>query len=103
MSLIIYGDIISQPVRAVWGLCLANPTKVTDWKRVDIRLSKGDHKKAEMIQKNPNGKMPFMVEVQDGQEKMSMFESHAMMKYICASRKLDDHWYPTSDGKDVKM
>jgi len=25
-----------------------------------------------------------------------VYESHAIMKYICDIKKLPDHWYPTS-------
>ena len=27
-----------------------------------------------------------------------LYESHAIMKYLCSTRKVDDHWYP----KDLK-
>ena len=30
-----------------------------------------------------------------------MNESHAIMRYICASRQLPDHWYPTSANRDI--
>ena len=35
-------------------------------------------------------------------ETFNMFESHAIMKYICASRKLPQHWYPTDDTDEAK-
>ena len=44
-----------------------------------------------------------MKETVDGKTDFNMFESHAIMKYICMSRKLDDHWYPTSVNKDHKL
>ena len=30
-----------------------------------------------------------------------MFESHAIMKFICGYKKLPDHWYPTSPQRDL--
>ena len=32
-----------------------------------------------------------------------MYESHAIMKFVCEFKKLPDHWYPTSPGKDLEM
>ena len=35
--------------------------------------------------------------IKDGD--FSLYESHAIMKYICASRNLEDYWYP----KNIKQ
>ena len=32
-----------------------------------------------------------------------MFESHAIMKFICGYKRLPDHWYPTSNLRDLGM
>ena len=32
-----------------------------------------------------------------------MFESHAMMKFLCYTKNLPDHWYPTSEGHDINI
>ena len=102
MSIQIVGDVVSQPVRATWALCLCNPEKIKDWKRVDIRLSKAENKTKEMMEKNPSGKVPFMIEVgEDGRENLRLFESHTILKYICAKYSLPDHWYPTSPNRDI--
>ena len=39
--------------------------------------------------------MPAFKEVRPGKEDFNMFESHAIMKYICSVRDLPQHWYPT--------
>ena len=48
-------------------------------------------------------KVPAIKDSQPGQPDFNMFEAAAIMKYICASRKLDDHWYPTSPNGDLKL
>ena len=34
-------------------------------------------------------------------KEFNMFESHAMMKYICASRNLPEHWYPLGNSDEA--
>ena len=98
----IYGDVLSQPVRAVWILASENSKKV-EWKRHDLRISQGEHYKDEFKRKFPVGKVPAMTEVIDGHPDFHLFESHSIMKYICSSRQLPDHWYPTSDNRDIQL
>ena len=39
---------------------------------------------------SPTSKVPSIVDNDD----FKMFESHAIMKYLCHSRGLPQHWYP---------
>ena len=47
--------------------------------------------------------MPAFKEVKAGEADFNMFESHAIMKYICATRNLPDHWYPKDAKSRAKM
>ena len=38
-----------------------------------------------------------------GGQDFNMFESIAIMKYLCALKHLPDHWYPTSANRDIKL
>ena len=90
MTLEIYGDYISQPVRAVFALATIESSAMGDFKIIEISITKNDHKKSSEYRAiNPFMKMPALKE-----EDFTMFESHAMMKYICKSRNLSEHWYP---------
>jgi glutathione S-transferase len=44
-----------------------------------------------------------MKEVREGKEDFNMFESHAIMKYMCNVRGLDQHWYPTQPRTKEEM
>ena len=45
--LYLYGDLQSQPTRALWVLAMENEAKIGKWKRVDVNLSKFDQYKPE--------------------------------------------------------
>ena len=45
----------------------------------------------------PTSKVPAIVD-KDG---FKMFESHAIMKYLCNTRGLADHWYPLNDCEQI--
>ena len=64
-------------------------------------MSKMEHLEEEYLKINPNGKVPAMVDTKDGFN-FSLFESHAIMKYICRSRNLPDTWYPSSDQRNYE-
>lgn len=89
--LVIYGDLMSQPTRAVVLLCkLAG----IPYQFQLIRILKGDHKKPEYLNINPDGRIPA---IKDGDFTLS--ESHAIMSYLCQSRRVADHWYPSDIGR----
>ena len=91
-SLILIGDLHSQPSRAIWALATIEADKMGPWTMKQINLGKKEHLTREMRQLNPSLKAPAMI---DGDFKM--FESHAILKYLCYSRDLPDHWYPKQD------
>ena len=99
----IYADLTSQPARACVALCTIETERVRDWEHVRVRLSKAEHRTPEYKKMNPNGKVPAMRVVTAGKPDFHLFESHAMMKYICQAKQLPDHWYPTSSSKDIEM
>ena len=73
---------------------------------MDVNLAKFEQYKVDYKKINPVGKVPAMMEEvrkPDGQvERFTMFESHAIMKYICQSRQLADHWYPRNGDAETK-
>ena len=95
----LYGDVKSQPARAVWIFVLENEKLIGPYKICEVRISKNEHKTPEFLSINPIGKVPAIKD--ESANDLKMFESHAIMKYICQSRKLADHWYPTSSNKDI--
>eukprot|EP01015_Nassula_variabilis_P023892 TRINITY_DN450_c0_g3_i2.p1 TRINITY_DN450_c0_g3~~TRINITY_DN450_c0_g3_i2.p1 ORF type:complete len:246 (-),score=52.82 TRINITY_DN450_c0_g3_i2:99-836(-) len=91
MSLTIYGDLMSQPTRAVVAFCeLAN----IEYEFEEIRVLRGEQQTREYTQVNPSQRVPA---IKDGD--LSMFESHAILRYLARSRKVEDHWYPEKDAK----
>lgn len=84
----IYADLVSQPSRAVVLFCRAaripHEVKLT-------RLAKGANRTPEFRKLNPLGLVP-VAEFEDG---WALAESHAIMKYLCATHdEVDDCWYP---------
>ncbi|KAA0168855.1 hypothetical protein FNF31_00016 [Cafeteria roenbergensis] len=88
-SVRIYADFVSQPSRAVILFCRAaripHEVKLT-------RLAKGANRTAEFLKLNPLGQVP-VAEFEDG---WALAESHAIMKYLCATHpEVEDSWYPS--------
>ena len=52
-------------------------------------LMKEEHKSPEYLKLNPNGLIPTMVEGD-----FILYESHAILRYLADSWKVEDHWYP---------
>ena len=92
MEISLYGDVASQPARAVWILAY-----------VEINLSKMEQYDPKYKQINPIGKVPAMKVSTPGGQDFNMFESIAIMKYLCGLKNLPDHWYPTSANRDIKL
>lgn len=53
-----------------------------------VALEKGEHLSPEYIAINPNHQVPALI---DG--KLTLFESNAILRYLCTKHKLTD-WYP---------
>lgn len=86
MGLRVYGDELSDPTRAVLAFLKLNNVP---YEFVFVNLWKGEQRKPEYLEVNPLGKVPAIDD--DG---FRLAESHAIMKYIHATRHLPDHWYP---------
>ena len=96
----IYIASCSQPSRSVMALATINASKLGPFKMHYLNLGNFEHKKPEMLKINPEGQIPFISD-KDGQ--FTLIESHAIMKYICQSRNLPEHWYPKSIEGQAKV
>ncbi len=87
----LYIDYISQPARAVLALCKFNniPHEV-----VEVRVFRNQQNESSFAKINPLRKIPALEE-----EGFTLSESHAMMRYLCNSRKVAPNWYPQNDVK----
>lgn len=84
----LYMDWLSQPSRAVAIFCDINriPVDITE-----VKILKKMVRSEEFKQINPNMKVPA---IKEGD--FTLYESHAILRYLCNSRGLNDHWYPTN-------
>lgn len=84
----LYVDLISQPSRAVAVFAKAAAIPLT---LQTTRLAKGENQTPAFAKLNPVKQVPVLQE-EDG---WTLSESHAIMKYLCATR-LDESqlWYP---------
>ncbi|XP_026286575.1 glutathione S-transferase 1-like [Frankliniella occidentalis] len=89
MAIILYGDELSPPVRAVMLTCKALGI---DYEFKKVSLLNGDHLKPEFVKINPLHTVPT---IQDGD--FVIYDSHAIATYL-ADKASDDSWYP----KDIK-
>ena len=100
----LYGDIQSQPTRALWTLAECEKDRMGAFKRVNVHLSKLEQYDKDFKKINPVGKVPaFKLDGEGTTPDFNMFESHAIMKFICGLKQLPDHWYPTSPNRDLKL
>ncbi|EWS75951.1 glutathione S-transferase, amine-terminal domain protein (macronuclear) [Tetrahymena thermophila SB210] len=91
-TLSLYMDWMSQPSRCVAIFCMINkiPVDISE-----VKILKGQLRSQEYKRINPNMRVPT---IKDG--KFVLYESHAILKYLIASRAqyIPEHWYP----KDIK-
>lgn len=87
----IYGYLLSQPVRAVIMLCKFNNIP---FEHINVRAAQGETHKADFRKMFPLRQVPTIDD--DG---FKLGESHAILRYLCGSRKLDDKWYPSDPKK----
>ncbi|KAH8940822.1 hypothetical protein BDL97_14G004600 [Sphagnum fallax] len=99
-NLTLYVDLLSQPCRAVTILCsgmIDDDDDDDEDARVNeieadvqiISLWKKQNREPPFLAINPLGKVPA---INDGGFTLS--ESHTIMRYLAATRKVADHWYP---------
>jgi len=90
MTLKLYVDLMSQPSRAVLLFCLE--TNIPHQVEM-VQLMKLQNKTPEFSALNPNRRVPVIDD-----NGFVLYESHTIMRYLAATRKVADQWYP-SDPK----
>ena len=65
-----------------------------EYVKVAVNLARGEHMTDELRKLNPSNKVPAMIETRSDNSTFPMFESHAIMKYLCYSRDLPESFYP---------
>jgi len=63
--------------------------------KIHLDLLKGEQRTPEYLAINPFGRVPAIVE-EDG---FVLFESSTVLKYLCNTRDVPDHWYPKDPRK----
>ena len=91
----LYVDDGSQPARAIMIFWVFNNIP---FEKVSTRLIKRDNYSEEYKKINPMMQIPAM---KDGDFCLS--QSHAIMKYLHATRNCADHWYPADHKKRAKV
>jgi len=95
MVLKIYFDFLSQPSRAVLLLARANSIPC---KEIPVALRKGEHKTDEFEKINRFQKVPAIDH--DG---FLLAESVAILRYMCRTFPVKDHWYPKDSQAMAKV
>ena len=91
----IFGFPMSGPSRSVKTLCIHAKIE-HEW--VEVFLPKGEQRSDEHLQRNPHGKVPAL---EDGDH--TVFESIAILKYICDTKLGDTPLYPKDPKKRAKV
>lgn len=89
----IYGFHLSQPSNAVRMTANAIGLK---YEYHELNAPKGEHRAPEHVKRHPAGKMPA---IEDGE--LTLFESTAIMKYLC--KKAGSDMYPDDLIKQAKV
>jgi glutathione S-transferase len=94
-DLIVYGDYMSQPSRAVFAFCLLN--KIPHQVQI-VSVVAMDQYSAEFKAVNPNAKVPAISD-----NGLKLFESNTILRYLHDTRKCADHWYPKEERARAKV
>lgn len=95
MVLQLHLDWLSEPCRAVAILLLENNI---EHEVHEVNVVKGETRTEAFQQINPAGKVPAITD--DG---FQLNESHTIMRYLCATRNLPDHYYPSDVKQRAKV
>eukprot|EP01080_Neovahlkampfia_damariscottae_P008081 gene8081-12542_t len=94
-KLVIHGNYLSEPSRAVLWFCMINNIP-HEFKNID--LSKFEHLKKDFAKKNPSKKIPFIED-----KGVFIYEHGAILRYLCQKYNTPDHWYPSDPEKRAKV
>ena len=93
----LYFDWNSQPSRAIISFCRINLIPV---ELQEVRIGKRQHFTEEFRKINPAQAVPVLAEVDmKTNEVWYLFESNAILRYLCEKFKVADHWYPKDPVK----
>ncbi|CAF1215973.1 unnamed protein product [Didymodactylos carnosus] len=95
MVLHLYIDWLSQPCRAVAMLLMDNNI---EHQVHEVSFMKKETQSAAYKEVNPAGKLPSIVD-----DDFHLGESHTIMRYLCTSRNLPDHYYPNDIKQRAKV
>ena len=90
-----YLDHFSQPCRAVHAFCVEAGIPFTIR---ETRLAKGENLHPDFLRINPWGTVPAIVH-----NNHCIYESHAILVYLCENFPVPDHWYPKCPEKRLKL
>ncbi|XP_023707304.1 glutathione S-transferase theta-1 [Cryptotermes secundus] len=95
MTLKFYGNLLSQPCRAIFIFLKANQIPY-EFKFID--MTKGEHLSEEYEKLNPLKKVPVIED-----RGFILRESVGILRYLCREKKVQDHWYPTDSKQQAKV
>lgn len=88
----LYVDHLSQPSRSCMLLCRLNPEQCEKYiQESKINIAKGETRSPGYRAINPLGKVPYFC---NEAQSIRLPESSAIMKFVCDTYGLPDHWYP---------
>jgi len=95
MTLKVLLDVMSQPSRAVLIFCRA---AAVPHEFKPIMVKKLENKTDEFLKVNPLGTVPA---IDDGG--VAIKDSSAILKYLCRTRDIPDHWFPKDPVGEAKV
>ena len=93
-KLTIYGDLMSQPTRAVLAFCKINKIPY-DFENVN--LSKSEQFSENFKNINPLSYVPAIRLIDSKQKEFKLCESHAIIRFLSEFFKVDEKWYSRQD------
>lgn len=91
----LYFDLLSQPSRTLY--VFMRKTAIP-FEPKSLNLRKGEHRTEELKNLNPFQKVPFIVD-----NGSVLTESIAILRYLCRSYDVADHWYPKDSQKQARV
>lgn len=70
-------------------------TNKLGFEEIHLDLSKGEQRTPEYLKINPFGKVPAIIE----EDNFILFESSTILRYLCNTRDVPDHWYSKDPRK----